>query len=186
MRPRWPPSPLGLGTPLNLAVLAPRTRLAFVRWWWWRALALGLAAALILVALDAVLFEGRTVQRLPELNSDPPLGSRVLVVLVGSVGEELFFRTLLATFVGWVAHLSLSRVTGRSKTLGQWFGVLVAATLAGVWHLGNPPDAVRVMTISGIVGIAYGWLYWWRGLESAILAHMTVTGFLYFAAPTIP
>lgn len=184
MRVRWPPSPLGLGTPLNLAVLAPETRSDFTRRWW-RALALGLVAALVVMGLDAVLFGGLTVQRLPELGSDPPLGSRVLVVLVGSVGEELFFRALLATLVGWVAHLSLSRVTGRSKMLGQWFGVLVAATLAGVWHVGSPADAVRVMTISGIVGVAYGWLYWWRGLESAILAHMAVTGFLYIAAPTI-
>jgi len=33
--------------------------------------------------------------------------------------------------------------------------------------------------------VVYGWLYWWRGLELAILPHMVVDATLYIAVPVI-
>jgi hypothetical protein len=32
---------------------------------------------------------------------------------------------------------------------------------------------VRALVLNGIAGIAYGYLYWKRGLEAAMLAHMS-------------
>jgi hypothetical protein len=184
MKLRWPPSPLGVGAPLNLVALSAETRPLFGRSLLVGSIC-GLTAAIIVVGLDRLLFAGVTVQRLPDLGAHPPLTTRVLIVLVGSVGEELFFRVFVASIVAWLAYLTLSRLTARSRSLGQWLGILIAAGLAGVWHVGSQADAFRVLTIGGVVGITYGWLYWWRGLESAIMAHMIVTAFLYIAAPAI-
>jgi membrane protease YdiL (CAAX protease family) len=184
MKIRWPPRPLGLGTPLNLAALSPETR-PLLRRGWWLAPVLGLAAALLLVAIDLALFRGLTVQRLPELGSPPSVGLRVLIAIVGSVGEELYFRVFVATLAAWLGHAALSLFMRDPKAYAQWLGILVAAVIIGVWHVGDPADAPRVMTANVVTNVVYGWLYWWRGLEMAILAHMVVTAFLLIAVPAI-
>lgn len=53
----------------------------------------------------------------------------------------------------------------------------------GLAHVGNLPDVahpvLRAVSVNGIAGIILGWLYWWRGLEMAILTHMLASVVLY-------
>lgn len=49
MKIRWPPRPLGLGTPLNLAAASRETRPLLSRWW--LVPVLGLATALLVVSI---------------------------------------------------------------------------------------------------------------------------------------
>lgn len=182
MRIHWPPRALGLGTPLNLAALSPKTR-PLLRRWWWLAPVLGLSAALLIVGIDLLFFRGASIQRIPDLGSDPPLGNRLLIVLIGSVIEELYFRAFVATLTAWLIHMALSRFVGQPHTYAQWLGILAAAVYAGLWHVGGPHDLLRVVTINAVGGVVYGWLYWRRGLELSVLAHMVVTAFLYIAVP---
>lgn len=76
----------------------------------------------------------------------------------------------------------LARFMGRPRANAQWLGILVAAILAGLWHLGSPADVLRVVSVNGVVGAVYGWVYWWRGLELAIDPHGRYW-FLYIAVP---
>lgn len=182
MKIRWPPHPLGLGTPLNLATVSRGTRPLFTRGWW-MAPVLGLAAGLLLVAMDLVFFAGETVRRLPALDAHPSVGMRLLIAPIGSLGEEFVFRVLVCTLVAWVAHAALSLVIERPSVYAEWLGVLAAAGLVGAWHVGSPADAVRVMAVNVVTNVVYGWVYWRRGLEMAILTHMVVTAFLLIAIP---
>ena len=50
---------------------------------------------------------------------------------------------------------------------------------------GSPADTVRVLSVNAIAAVAYGWLYWWRGLEAAVLAHIVVSAVLLFVVPTV-
>ncbi|MDH5590430.1 MAG: CPBP family intramembrane metalloprotease [Gemmatimonadota bacterium] len=184
MKIRWPPHPLGLDAPLNIVLLGPGGRSRITPSMRLGA-AVGLAVAFLIVLLDVLLFAGETVRRLPEFGTHPSIPSRLFIVVVGSVGEELFFRALVATLAAWLVYLALTPFTRNARTPARWAGILLAAGLAGMWHVGAPEHAVRVLTIGGISGVTYGWLYWWKGLEAAILAHMVVTASLYLAVPAI-
>jgi hypothetical protein len=46
-------------------------------------------------------------------------------------------------------------------------------------------DLWRVMTINVVVGLVYGWAYWRRGLETAVLAEVSVTAGLYLLIPAV-
>jgi hypothetical protein len=39
------------------------------------------------------------------------------------------------------------------------------------------------ITINGIAGIVLGWIYWWRGLELAIVTHMVAIATVYIVVP---
>ncbi len=185
MKIRWPPPPLGLGTPLNLAAASPEARATVGRSWWLAPL-LGLATPFLMLAIDRLFFAGASLERVRELGSQP-LGFRLLVVVYSGVTEELIYRLFLATFVAWLAYLVISRFTREPRALAQWLGILVAALMFGLAHVGNLPDVahpvLRAVTVNGIAGLILGWLYWWRGLEVAILTHMVAIVVLYIAVP---
>jgi len=182
---RWPPSPLGLGTPLNLALTSSRTREQFKRSWW-LPLGMGLFVPLLMLAIDQVLFGGVSMQRVRELGSQP-LPIRLLIVVYSGVTEELIYRLFAATTAAWLAYAILSRFQSHPKSLSQWIGIVIGAVLFGLAHVANLPDVahpvLRAVTINGVAGLFLGWLYWWHGLESAILTHMAAIVVLYIVIP---
>jgi membrane protease YdiL (CAAX protease family) len=63
-----------------------------------------------------------------------------------------------------------------------WIAIAVIAVAFGLAHLptmaaiGVPIDALvvtRSIVLNGVGGIAFGWLYWRRGLESAMVSHFS-------------
>jgi membrane protease YdiL (CAAX protease family) len=63
-----------------------------------------------------------------------------------------------------------------------WIAIVVIAVVFGLSHLpgtaaiGLPLDALvvtRAIILNSIAGVACGWLYWRRGLESAMLSHFS-------------
>lgn len=184
MRILWPPPPLGLGTTLNLAYCSAETRVLLRHW---RQIPfLGLVMPLLMLILDQTFFGGVSLQRVRELGVEP-LWFRLLVVVYSGITEEVLFRLFLATVVAWFMYLALTRLNREAKAIAQWSGVLVSAAMFGLAHVGNLPDVVhpvlRAVTINGVAGLVLGWLYWWRGLEMAILTHVAAIGVLYIVLP---
>ena len=75
----------------------------------------------------------------------------------------------------------------------MWLAILVSAVLFGVGHLpaaamvGMPltaPVIARVVTLNAFAGIVFGWLFWRRSLEAAMLAH-AVTHLSWWAAASV-
>jgi hypothetical protein len=185
MKLRWPPAPLGIGTPLNLALAASSTRALLLRVWW-LPLVTGLLVPLLMLLVDQLLFAGASLERVRDLGSQP-LPIRLLIVVYSGVTEELIYRLFVATLVAWLAHRALHRLSRHSRPLAQWTGILVAAFFFGLAHVGNLPDVahpvLRAVTINGMAAIVLGYLYWWRGLEAAILTHMVAITVLYIGVP---
>lgn len=149
---------------------------------------MGVVVPLIMLAVDQVLFAGASRLRVRELGAQP-LPIRLLIVVYSAVTEELIYRLGIATLTAWLSYLVLSRFSSQPKSASQWAGILVAAYFFGLAHVGNLPDVahpvLRAVTINGIAAIALGWLYWWRGLEAAILTHMVAIAVLYIGVPLI-
>jgi membrane protease YdiL (CAAX protease family) len=111
-----------------------------------------------------------------------PLATRIEIVAYAGFTEELIFRVVISTLVAWLSYLVLKR-----ETASIWLGIAVAAVLFGLAHVANlahvPHPYLRAITLNGIAGIVLGWLYWRRGLESAVLAHLVADSVMYLVVP---
>jgi hypothetical protein len=80
-----------------------------------------------------------------------------------------------------VPQVQVSASKGRPTLAVLWIANILAAILFGLGHLPatatlialTPLVIVRAVVLNGLVGIAFGYLYWTRGLESAMLSHFS-------------
>jgi membrane protease YdiL (CAAX protease family) len=116
---------------------------------------------------------------------------RLLACFYGGIVEELLMRLFLLSFLAW----ALSRVwRSRERTLGAgafWTANITASIIFGLAHLPSaslmmpitPMVVSVVVLLNGIAGVAFGYLYWKHGLESAMLAHFTTDIVLHVIGP---
>ncbi|MFC4550595.1 MULTISPECIES: CPBP family intramembrane glutamic endopeptidase [Halorussus] len=154
------------------------------------AAAVGAAAYLAVVALD-VAFAPLVAEDLAAVTPTPQtttlaglLSSLSVRLLYGGITEELLLRWGLLTLFAWVVHSVRSRVAGeRRATLASstaWVAIVASAVLFGVGHLPalatvvepTPALVVRTVGLNAVAGVGFGWLYWRRSLEAAMVAHM--------------
>ncbi len=86
----------------------------------------------------------------------------------------------LMTTVAWLLWRVLQKRAGPPRASIMVASIVLAAVLFGVGHLPvaaamgaelNAPVTMFIIAGNTIPGILFGWLYWRRGLEAAILAH---------------
>lgn len=104
----------------------------------------------------------------------PSLAARFLY---GGITEEILIRFGVMTFIVWL----LFKITKKLTPLVYWTGILASAILFGIGHLpivytlvGTPTVTLIWFIILGntIGGVIFGWLYWKKGLEAAMIAHI--------------
>jgi membrane protease YdiL (CAAX protease family) len=184
MRYHWPPRPLGLGPPLNLATPSPERRARLGRYAL-QTVAFAVAAAVVVALVDQLFFGGETARRNPALDAHPTPPARVAVSFVGGLLEELVFRVVVATAVATVVWNALRRGVGERVghvAAAQWTGTLAAAVVVGAWHVGmvgDPASSARVLAVNAVGNVLYGWTFWRRGLELSTLAHGVLNSTLY-------
>lgn len=163
---------VGLHTPFTNAIAArARIREAFNELGPASAAAVGAAAAVIILVLETVIFR----PLIPEFTAAVGTAglSRVeglLASFYGGIGEEILTRLFLVSVIAWILR-------GRAI----WLAILIAALLFAAGHL--PATAAvsqltsaliaRTIILNSLAGIAFGWLYWRRGLEAAMVAHFS-------------
>ena len=149
------------------------------------AVGIGVLGGILIVVLDAVLMLF-IAQDLPQsaIGATRPtiltvLGYAPVRFLYGGITEELMLRFGLMSalvFGGW-------RVTGRRgdgpRPAVVWAAIVIAAVLFGLGHLPALAQAValtpaliaRTVLLNAVAGVLFGWLYWRRSLEAAMVAH---------------
>jgi len=111
-------------------------------------------------------------------------------LLYGGITEELLLRWGFMSFVVWAAWKGLQKGKGAPRPGFVLAAIVCSALVFGVGHLpiaialnGGPslPVITYVVLANAIFGVIGGFLYWKKGLESAIVAHaLTHVGFLLF------
>lgn len=158
------------------------------------AVAFGLALAGLTLLLDAAFQpflspEWKTVAA-EMSDSEGLVGPLVAGLLYGGITEEIMLRWGVLSFFGWVAWRVFQRGKGKPSSGGMWVAVTLAALLFGVGHLPAaaalaPLDSalvLRVIILNALGGVVFGWLFWRRHLEAAMLAHASAhVGFAIFS-----
>ncbi len=142
----------------------------------------GLAVGVLSVALEVAVFLPHLPPPLRALDAGSiPLWRRLLVgIFYGGIVEELFFRLFLLLVFVWLIRFVLRSPDRRPSAVTFWIANVLSSLLFALGHLpGTCALAplttaliVRALVLNGALGLTCGYLFWWRGLEAAILAHM--------------
>ena len=148
----------------------------------------GVVVSLILAGLDKWVFEPPIHAELIRLGipipekTQTPIWQGFLASFYGGITEEVLLRLFLMTFLAWLGSLISRDGEGRPTAVVFWLAIIVATVVFGLGHLPataalgvplSPLVVTRAITLNGLPGFAFGWLYWKRGLESAIVAHFS-------------
>jgi membrane protease YdiL (CAAX protease family) len=148
----------------------------------------GVVAGIAIIALDITVFGPPWEAELEELevtlpeSIQPPAWQGALVSFSAGVTEEVIFRLFLLTTLAWLGSLVFRDSEGRPNLAILWIATILVAVLFGLAHLPaamsigiplTPLVIIRSIVLNGVAGIAFGWLYWTRGLESAMVAHFS-------------
>ncbi|MBA4336343.1 CPBP family intramembrane metalloprotease [bacterium] len=123
-----------------------------------------------------------------------PVWQGFLASFYGGISEEIVMRLFFMTFVVWLVS-KLIRPKGKvvENNLVMWSAIILAALLFGIGHLPvtsalttlTPLVIFRALLLNGIGGVVFGWLYWKKGLESAMIAHFSADIILHVLLPLI-
>jgi len=181
-------SRVGLGTPLLDAAsraepIADRVRAILPL-----SIILGVVGTLIILGLEIFLFQpamlkelGNVANTLNLQNGQPAAWKGFLASFYGGIAEEILLRLFVMSFLVWLGRFISKTVEGKPTAAVIWIANILAAVLFGLGHLPatatlvplTPLIITRAVVLNGLLGIVFGWLYWKRGFESAIVAHFS-------------
>jgi membrane protease YdiL (CAAX protease family) len=103
----------------------------------------------------------------------------LLASFFGGIDEEIELRLFALSLLVWLGGFIFRKPDGRPTATAFWMANIIAALLFGLGHLPAysllaPLTLVivaRAVVLNGLLGLAFGYLYWTRGLESAMLSH---------------
>ena len=116
-----------------------------------------------------------------------------LASFYGGVVEEVLFRLFLLNLFVWLSIKIAKTKEGRPTPAGTWISIMLSAVLFGLGHLGITGELtaitaeviVRAIVLNGVGAVVFGWLYWRKGLESAMIAHFSADIVLHIITPAV-
>jgi hypothetical protein len=181
---------IGLGAPILEAWLYGRPSVAG-RGLFWISCATGLGLGLVTLALLRSPL-GAALTTLPIASEGAmPVWKRFLACFYGGLCEEILMRLFLLSLVAWLLGKFWKTPSGFPASGAFWIANILVAVAFGAGHLPlasqltvlTPLLVTIVISLNGIVGLGFGYLYWKRGLESAMLAHFSTDIILHVLGP---
>jgi membrane protease YdiL (CAAX protease family) len=194
----WAARKLGLGAPLVDALIRKEAlphssgRIAV------RAIVLGVAAALLILILDWLVFSAvaESLEDEAQLHVAPWKG--LLASFYGGIAEELLLRLFMLSVVALGIRYVFGLVSKSQNSSGLswtvfWIANISAAVLFGLGHLPataellplTPLVVARAIILNGAIGLVAGFLYWRRGIEMAMICHFFADLVLHVVFPLL-
>jgi membrane protease YdiL (CAAX protease family) len=120
-----------------------------------------------------------------------PIWQKLLAAFYGGITEEILMRLFLMTLFIWIGMKLAKRTKPTNFVIV--ISILISAIIFGLGHLPitasltqiTPLIITRAIILNGIGGVVFGWLFWKKGLESAMIAHFTTDIFLLTILPLL-
>jgi membrane protease YdiL (CAAX protease family) len=181
---------LGLGAPLLQAWLYGRQSRQSVRGSLGPGVLVGIAVGV--VVLIPMLIAAPHLPGLPLVSAGrAALWKRVIVGLYGGIDEEILARLFLLSLFAWLGTKVFQKHDAGLSARVFWIANIIAAILFGLGHLPSaslvmhitPAVVAFALILNGIPALSFGYLYWRRGLESAMIAHFCADFVIYVIGP---
>lgn len=151
----------------------------------------GVVTGVVIILADKVF--GQYIPQLAVTNSKIAVWKTLLASLYGGIVEEILMRLLLVSLLAWLLGKIFRSTEVVKNNLIMWTAIILAAVLFGLGHLPitasitqiTPIVVVRAIVLNGIGGLVFGWLYWKKGLEHAIVAHFSADIVLLAILPAL-
>ncbi|TWT01774.1 CPBP family intramembrane glutamic endopeptidase [Planomicrobium sp. CPCC 101079] len=142
---------------------------------------LGAAAAAVLFLLE-LAFQPYLPEALQTSAGSRSLLGTIGGISYGGITEELLLRWGMMSLFVWILWKLFQRSRKAPSAAIFWISILASALLFAVGHLGATALAApltaavwaRMLLLNGIAGLVFGWLYWRKGLEIAMVSHAFV------------
>lgn len=149
---------------------------------------LGIIGSVLVVLLDVFVFNPLLMAELGDkaasLNQEalqPAAWKGFLASFYGGINEEILLRLGLMSILVWLGRFISKDEAGRPTLTVLWISNILAAVLFGLGHLPataalfpiTPLVILRAITLNGLIGVTFGYLYFKHGLEAAMLSHFT-------------
>jgi len=152
---------------------------------------LGVLAGILIIIFSFLFTSASSVLQGAELSV--PLWKSFLASFYGGIGEEILFRLFVMTVIVWIFYKIKKTPEGKPTTIGISLAIIITAILFGIGHLPitgsiiaiTPLVIARAIVLNGIGAIIFGWLYWKKGLESAMISHFSADIVLHVLFPLI-
>jgi hypothetical protein len=161
------------------------------RGWVWISCLTGLGlGVVILILLRSPL--GAALAALPvATEGSMPIWKRFLACFYGGLGEEIVMRLFLMSLIAWVAGKVWKTASGQPAAGAFSLANILVAIAFGAGHLPlaaqltplTPLLVTAVIALNAVAALGFGYLYWKRGLESAMLAHFSADIVLHVVGP---
>jgi len=181
---------VGLGSPILQSVSEGKYQSKELKSILLLSVGLGFLAGLLII-----LFDIPFSRLIPELqNMEIPLipaWKGFLASFYGGIAEEVLLRLFLVSLLVWISYKIKKDRNGNPTVFGIWLSIILASIVFGLGHLPAAAQVfnitelviIRSILLNGIGGIIFGWLYWKKGLEAAILSHFSADIVLHVLAP---
>lgn len=147
----------------------------------------GTIGTLVILALEFLVFQPAIRHQSPaaaaalSLWNQPAAWKGLLASFFGGIDEEIELRLFALSLLVWLGRFIFRKPDGRPTATAFWMANILAALLFGLGHLPaysllaplTPVIVARAVVLNGLLGLAFGYLYWTRGLESAMLSHFS-------------
>jgi hypothetical protein len=151
------------------------------------SIVLGVIAGLLIIGLDVFVFQKALLNELGDKaaalaeSAQPAAWKGFLASFYGGIGEEIQLRLLVMSLLAWLGSFISKTAEGKPTNGIFWLANVLAAVLFGLGHLPatanliplTPLVITRAILLNGIGGVIFGYLYWKRGLESAMVSHFS-------------
>jgi len=154
------------------------------------AIPIGIIVGIVIKFLDLFLLN---IPDLTMMSEKMPFWKAIMAAPYGGVVEELLMRLFLVTLFAWIISKIVKETDVINNSYIMWTSIILASIIFGLGHLPatatvtqiTPLVVTRAIILNGIGGLVFGWLYWKKGLEYAILAHFTTDVVLIAILPLL-
>lgn len=171
----------GLNTSILNGIVYPKTRVHISKKWLINSIVVTLMGTLFVVLLDLFVFRPLMSSSMDQLPS-PNWWQGLLASIYGGFTEEIMLRLFGMTLIVWLLAWITKKEKNNIPNGFYYVAIFLTAILFGLGHLPAAAQVfgelstvivIRTLVLNSLLGLWFGYLYWKKGLEYAIIAHIS-------------